>query len=135
MPKHDWVKDLLENWARWVTERNSGGLGFPRQSPFMRLGGSAAGPDGPVIPVDDVDARRTHDAVESLRLTRSHLYLVVCCRWIGDPRQTSRRRRPLTLGETAAALCCSDSTVKNHVTTALAALAELLSTRERSFKE
>lgn len=138
MARHDWVKSRLDNWARWLTRRESGALGFPRQSPFCREIASGSGPDGPAIPVNDIEAGRTHDAIEALKLTHSQLYLVVYCRYVGDPRMSERRRRPLTVAETGQAMCCAQSTVYAHMSQALNHLAEVFSVElreRRSFTE
>lgn len=132
MARHDWVKSRLDNWARWLTQRSSGALGFPRQSPFARSVPSGAGPDGPSIPINDIEAARTHDAVEALKLTQSHLYLVICCRYIGDPRVAERRRRPLAVVETATAMRCAESTVYAHMARALNHLAEVFGAENRA---
>ncbi len=138
MARHDWVRARLDNWARWLTRREAGGLGFYTRSVFAREIGSTADADGPLIPVNDIEAGRTHEAVEALRLTHSHLYLVAYCRHVGDPRVPSRRRRALSVAETAQAMHCAQSTVYAHMNQLLEQLAQALSVdgrRERSFTE
>lgn len=73
MARIDWVQTRLENWARWHASMNGGGLGFASQAAFLRLvvdesrGASA-------IPVDEVEASITNDAVEALKVGYGHLH-------------------------------------------------------------
>lgn len=76
MARIDWVKQRLENWARWCQQREAGALGYPRQSVFARLAGKGTRAES-VIPVDSIDAALTDEAVQALRLDRSHLYLTL----------------------------------------------------------
>jgi hypothetical protein len=88
--------------------------------------------------VNDIEASRTHDAIEALKLSHSQLYLVVCCRYVGDPRVSVRRRRPLSVAETGQAMCCAQSTVYAYMSQALGHLAEVFSVElreRRSFTE
>jgi hypothetical protein len=138
MANHDWVKSRLDNWARWLTRRDSGALGYPRRSSLCWGLASGSGPDGPVVPVNDIEASRMHDAIESLHLSHSQLYLVVYCRYVGDPRLSQGRRRALSVAETARAMCCAQSTVYSHMTQALNHLSEVCSADtmgRRSFTE
>ncbi|MCE2915836.1 MAG: hypothetical protein LW768_09865 [Rubrivivax sp.] len=124
MRKHEAVRNELDNWARWLVEGAHVGLGFPRAAPFTRLSRGASCTDHAHIPVDDVNARRTHDRVESLRLRRSEWYIAVYCHWIGDPRVPSRRRRPLGNAEAAECMGVALSTFKNHLDSALTDLSK-----------
>jgi hypothetical protein len=76
MARIEWVKQRLENWARWHSQRDSGGLGYPKQCAFLRLAahGTRA---GNVIPIDSVDASITDDAVKALQDTHAHLYITL----------------------------------------------------------
>jgi pantoate kinase len=67
------VKLRLNNWALWKEREGSGGLGFRTSSVIIEVVDQSGYRDS-VIPVDDVDAGLTNSAVESLKLTRSHLY-------------------------------------------------------------
>lgn len=75
MARIDWVKAKLDNWARWHAQGTAHGLGYPRQSPFMRMARQMA--SGDVIPVNDLDASQVDAAVMSLKLTKSHLFLTL----------------------------------------------------------
>jgi hypothetical protein len=123
----------LENWARWLTEGSHAGLGYPRQSAFTRQLRVSASTDNARIPVDDVEARQTHDAIEALRTGHGHLYLVVHCRLVGDPRVPQRVRRPLAVKETGAAMCIADATVYAHMARARAMLSAYLKRASGSF--
>jgi len=77
MARIEWVKQRLDNWALWKEREAGGGSGFYSESSFLKQGSSQGGYRETVIPVDDVDASVTNAAVESLRLTRSHLYMTL----------------------------------------------------------
>lgn len=73
MARIEWVQYRLENWARWHATMNGGGLGFATQSAFLNEpvdGGQPA----TRIPIDEVEAGITNDAVEALKLGRGHLH-------------------------------------------------------------
>ena len=76
MARIDWVRMKLENWARWSTQRDSNGLGFPSQTPFARMGGPV-GRSEPTIPTMHIDASETDDAVQSLKPDQPHLHAVL----------------------------------------------------------
>lgn len=76
MARIAWIKQRLENWGRWSQQMESGALGYPKQSAFARLTPSAGFSEA-VIPVSDLDASETDAAVQSLKLTQSHLYLAL----------------------------------------------------------
>lgn len=44
-----YIDDQLRQWAQWSLLRNDGGLGYPRQVNFVRLGGGDCGSFAPVI--------------------------------------------------------------------------------------
>ncbi|HEY5579671.1 MAG TPA: hypothetical protein VIK56_00705 [Rhodoferax sp.] len=73
MARIEWVKHRLNNWAFWKVRESSGGLGFHTQAAFLGDCNSDRYRES-VIPVDDVDAELTNQAVESLRIDRSHLH-------------------------------------------------------------
>ena len=140
MAKIDWVRDKLINWSRWVVERASGGSGYPRTTTFARLAHDQVSTETSRVPVVEVDAMRTHEAIEQLRTTASHLYVAVWCRYAGNPVEyrvrngRSRRHvfhaRPLHLGEIARVMQVSESTVKRYLADAELQLAALLTRRE-----
>lgn len=76
MARIEWIRHKLENWARWCAQGDSGGLGFPSQAAFSRMApGGARSSD--VVPTSSIDAAETNEAVQSLQLRQSHLYLVL----------------------------------------------------------
>lgn len=77
MARIEWVKQRLDNWALWKEREVGRGSGFYLQSSFLKVGSSQGGYREAVIPVDEVDASLTNSAVESLRLTKSHLYITL----------------------------------------------------------
>jgi hypothetical protein len=72
MARIEWIKNRLNNWALWKVRESSGGLGFATSSIFLanRVDSSRDAP----LPVDEVDASKTDQAVESLRPDKLHLY-------------------------------------------------------------
>lgn len=104
MARIDWVKDRLENWARWAVQRQAGALGYPRQSVFARLAGKGTRAEA-VIPIDDVDAALTDDAVNALRWDKPHLYLTLQCIYVQGRE----------IAETAQRLGRAPSTIKAHL--------------------
>lgn len=92
MARIKWVEARLENWGRWAAQREAGALGYPKQSVFYRLAASA-GRGEAVIPVSDLDASEIDDAVKSLQLAQSHLYLVLTLTYAkGLPRYQVAQR-------------------------------------------
>lgn len=94
MARIKWVQDRLEEWGRWCRQSESGSLGFPRQSAFVRLGPSS-GRNECVVPTISIQASEIDDAVKSLQLSQSHLFLVVKLTYAdGLPRdQVARKMR------------------------------------------
>jgi len=63
----------LEGWARWISERDSGGVGYPRQVSWLRVGSGCAGQAaGQASTVND-DAMLIDRAVHAL--IKSHQIL------------------------------------------------------------
>jgi len=92
MARIEWVKHRLENWGRWSQQRETGALGYPRQSTFARLAPQSGRMEASV-PVSDLEASETDQAVKSLQLSQSHLYLAVFYTYAkGLPRQQVARR-------------------------------------------
>ena len=130
MARIEYIKQRLENWARWHQQRDGGGLGYPSQSAFVRLM-PRSGPGEAVIPINDLDASETEDAVNSLRLVKSHLYLMLHHIYVQN----------WDIKRTAKALCKAESTIKAHLDQADHALqawftarAELRQMREQTAK-
>lgn len=102
MARIEWVKQRLDNWARWKEREQSHGLGFYSQSAFLRVAVDSGGYREASIPVDDVEARQTDDAVQSLLADHGHLHRTLVLIYLEDS------------GIKAAALrlVCAESTVK-----------------------
>jgi DNA-directed RNA polymerase specialized sigma24 family protein len=75
MARIEWVKHRLNNWATWKARESAGGMGYAKQSAFLRE--VVDGYREVHIPVDDVDASTTDVAVESLRQGKGHLYMTL----------------------------------------------------------
>jgi hypothetical protein len=102
MARIEYIRHRLENWARWSSQRESGSLGYPKQSPFARFT-AGSGNDG--VPVSALDASEIDDAVRALQLTKSHLYLTL--KW--------HYARGYTINRVATTLCKAPSTIKRHL--------------------
>lgn len=112
MARIKWVERRLENWGRWVSQSTSGALGYPRQSTFARLAPSG-GRDEAAIPVADLDASEIDDAVKSLQLTQSHLYLVLTLTYAKClPRQQVAKRMSRAESTINANLGAADLAIK-----------------------
>lgn len=100
MPRIDSIRRRLENWQRWMLDGSSSALGYPKRSAFLRMVPTTSTTES-VVPVDDVEAAATHDAVESLRLRQSHLYQVLQLTYL----------RCMTAGEAGRAMGKGASTI------------------------
>jgi hypothetical protein len=74
MARIDWVQRRLENWARWHSTMNGGGLGFATQAAFLNEAVDCDTRQEARIPIDEVEASITNDAVEALKLGYGHLH-------------------------------------------------------------
>lgn len=77
MARIQWIKHRLENWALWKERESRGGLGFYTSSSFTWEVVDTSGYRELLATVDDNDAALTNQAVESLRMTKSHLYVTL----------------------------------------------------------
>lgn len=107
MARIEWVKYRLNNWALWKVSMVSGGMGFARQSSFLNDAPGDSRAESRV-PVDEVEASVTDEAVESLKLSRPQLYRTLQCIY---PRGMGIKATALEFGG-------SLSTVKAHLDTA-----------------
>lgn len=110
MARVEWVKQRLDNWARWKDRQQSHGLGFYTQSAFLRMAVDGGGFRDASIPVDDVEASKTDRAVQSLRVPFPHLHRTLELIYLEDTG----------VPECARQLCRAVSTV--HANLALADL-------------
>jgi hypothetical protein len=95
----EWVKYRLENWALWKAREGSGGLGFSSTTSFLHEVDTSRYREAR-IPVDEVDASVTDEAVEELKPTREHLYRTLYALYVAGVgvRETARQ---FGLSETA----------------------------------
>jgi len=101
MARIEYMQLRLNNWALWKAREAGGGLGFASQSAFLGRYDADRYREAK-IPVDDVDAALTNEAVEALKPAREHLYTTLQCMY------------PLAMTAREAARHCSvaESTIK-----------------------
>ncbi len=122
MARIEWVRHRLENWSRWCAQSDSGGLGFPSQSAFARLGGVTAGRGESVVPLSAIDACEIQQAVDSFKGTQSHLYLVL----------TLIYAKSLPRNIVAKKMCRAESTILRNLEDADHAIDRWLSDRKQA---
>ena len=95
------IQRRLENWAIWSTRGASGGLGYATQSVLASEVWSRGSYNHIAIPVEDEEAAQTHDAIQSLKLGKGHLFVTLECIYLKDLgiTETAKRmhRAPSTL--------------------------------------
>ena len=91
MARIEWVKQRLENWALWKDKEANGGLGFATRS--VLLSDAVDRYRETVMPVDDIEAELTNQAVETLRESKVHLYEVIHLIYVAGVgiKETARR--------------------------------------------
>lgn len=107
MARIEWVKQRLENWSRWYLQRESGGLGYPSQTAFARLAAHGSRAEN-VIPIDNIEASITDDAVQSMQFTHPHLHVTLRAFYIdgvgvNETARRVQRARSTVLGHLALA--------------------------------
>lgn len=102
MARIEWVKQRLDNWARWKEKEQRHGLGFYSQSAFLRIAVDSSGYRDAAIPVDDVEARDTDEAVQSLLASHPQLHRTLVLIYLEDTG----------IRNAAVKLVCAESTVK-----------------------
>lgn len=120
--KHEWLRARLDNWARWVVQRETGALGWSRQSPLIGWMPSAGVVEAR-IPIDDVGAGETEQALQGLRLVNGTWWRALQCVYVGDPMADKRRRRPMGHAEIARVMGVTDRAVRNWLSAAMDHLA------------
>lgn len=103
MARIEWIKLRLDNWALWKVREASGGLGFATQS--VLLANVVDSERVIPLPVDEIDAEKTNQAVESLKLGRGHLYVTLHFIYI----------KGIGIRETARQMSRAESTVKANL--------------------
>ena len=124
MARIEWIKHELDNWAMWKVQEESGGSGWPKQAAFLREAGQS-GYHEARIDIRGNDAAVMNQAVESLRMSRSHLYETLYCIY---PRNLGVR-------ETARSMGKAESTIKANLDQADHALAQWYGERSAKAKQ
>jgi hypothetical protein len=107
MARIEYIRHRLEEWGRWCQQSESGALGYPSQCAFARMAPSA-GRNESAVPTISLQASEIGDAVKSLQLTQSHLYVVVTLTYAqGLPRHLVAKR-----------MCRAESTIKANLAAA-----------------
>ncbi|KQM68787.1 antiterminator Q family protein [Xylophilus sp. Leaf220] len=104
MARIEWVKSRLDNWALWCDRNRCGALGFASQAAFLHESVDESSRESR-IPVDEIDAGITDQAVSSLKLSHPHVH------------RTLRHMYVEGIGaiETARRIGRARSTVLNHL--------------------
>lgn len=124
MARIEWIKQRLQNWALWCVQAESGGAGYSSTTSFLHEVDSSRYRES-VVPVDEVDASVTNQAVESLRPERSHLYETLHCIY----------PKGLGIKETARRTCRAESTIKAQLEQADLALKVWFDARQQVQRE
>jgi len=132
MSQFEHLKRRLDNWARWLEDRNNGATGYPRKAAFLPTQSSGASTD--MIPVDDLDACKINEAITALRTINFGYWLAIICTYIGDPDKPSHKRRRMTQAQIALKVGCTDRTIRNRQAEALGLLEAQLDRRESAKK-
>lgn len=61
----EYIKGRMQQWAEWLLQRESGGLGFPSECSYTRMQ-QRSDSSGCISPNIDVDAMQVEDAVRQL---------------------------------------------------------------------
>lgn len=122
MARIEWVKHRLNNWALWKDRESRGGLGFATQCAFLseRVDRYREAQ----LPVDDVDAEITNQAVESLRDGKQHLYMTLQSIYV----------KGIGIKMTARMMARAESTIKANLDSADHALSEWFNARAEAKK-
>jgi hypothetical protein len=97
MAFNTYINDRLNQWAHWVAQRDSGALGYPHQSAFVRLAGGSGSYSSRLAPDLNERAWEIERAVQSLRGELKECVVSFYCR-IGTIEQKARECR-----------CCRDT--------------------------
>lgn len=117
MARIEWVKHRLDNWALWKDKENRGGLGYATQS--VLLTEAVDRYREAQLPVDDVDAEVTNQAVESLRAGKPHLYMTLQCIYV----------KGIGIKMTSRVMARAESTIKANLDSADHALSQWFNAR------
>lgn len=120
MARIEWVKQRLDNWALWHERGRGGGLGYATSSVLLseRVDCDRA---GPALPVDEIEAAETNEAVEDLKLGHGHLHHTLHLIYLHG----------VGIKEAARQMARAESTVKAQLERADALLAAWFTKRRR----
>lgn len=121
MARIDWVQTRLLNWARWYTTMTAGGLGYSTQAAFLSEAVDCDGRNDAHIPIDEVEAGVTNEAVEALKLGHGHLHQTLRLYYL----------KGIGIKGTAAAMRRAESTIKAQLAQADGLLATWFAARKR----
>lgn len=119
MARIEWVRQRLENWALWHERGRGGGLGYATQS--VLLAERVDGDRQAFVPVDEIEAGVTDEAVESLKLGYGHLHKTLQLFYLAGKG----------IKETARVMERAESTIKAQLERADALLAVWFADRKR----
>lgn len=122
MARIEWIKHRLNNWALWRARESAGGLGYATRS--VLLAQRVDGYREIQIPIDDIDAELTNQAVESLRPSKPHLYVTLQHIYIKDDG----------IKRTAMLMAKAESTIKANLDAADHALSAWFAERAEDKK-
>ena len=124
MARIEWIKMRLNNWALWKARDAGNGLGFASQSVLLMEPVDRYREINIYSTIDSTDASVTHEAVESLKPGRQHLYDTLHCIYLKD---TGVKGAAVRLGK-------AESTIKANLDQADAALSKWFSERAEKKK-
>lgn len=122
MARIEWVKHRLNNWALWKDRESRCGLGYATQS--VLLTEAVDRYREAQLPVDDVDAEVTNQAVESLRDGKQHLYMTLQFIYV----------KGIGIKMTARMMARAESTIKANLDSADHSLSEWFNARAEAKK-
>lgn len=124
MAGNDYVRHRLEEWAKWIRQGASGGLGYPTRCAYTRQG-ARGGYGEAAIPTIESSALETNEAIESLKIRQVQLY------WVLVYTYAMGYTRPRIIRE----MHCAESTVRANLAKAYSALDYWFIERERVRKK
>ncbi len=128
-----WVRQRLDEWGRWVTQRCTGSLGWPKRNILAGDGSGVSCADN--VPISTLACEQTDRAVRAVASRDLGLWLVLMCRYAGDPQAKPGRRRPMTHAEIAAKLSMSRITIMDRLSSAERIVDAILSDDPQNFHE
>jgi hypothetical protein len=112
MARIEWIKHRLDNWANWKARNQDGGLGWASQAAFLNEYSSDRYREAR-IPIDDVDAGVTDQAVEALLPDQAHLYRTLHHIYLlGLGIKETSRREGVAESTVNARLAASDAAIR-----------------------